>query len=92
MERVFLFRRAGIARPASGIESTLITNADGVAVVAGSMCAYRIERATGMNYSVAGDVVVITDVGKATGTMVTTAVIHGITLRGAGGTTMYHNL
>ena len=38
-----------------------------------------------------GHVVVIADVGKATGTMVTTAVVHGVTLRGAGGTTMYHN-
>ena len=44
-----------------------------------------------MNHPVAGDVVVITDVGKATGTVVTTAVVHGVTLRGAGGTTMNHN-
>ena len=44
-----------------------------------------------MNHSVAGDVVVIADVGKATGTMVTTAVVHGVTLRGTGGTTVYHN-
>ena len=38
-----------------------------------------------------GDVVVIADVGEATGTMVTTAVVHGVTLRGTGGTTMNHN-
>jgi len=44
-----------------------------------------------MNYPIASDVVVITDVGKATGTMVTTAVVHGVTLRGTGGTTMNHN-
>ena len=44
-----------------------------------------------MNDSVAGDVVVIADVGKATGTVVTTAVVHGVTLRGTGGTTMNHN-
>ena len=44
-----------------------------------------------MNHPVAGDVVVIADVGKATGTVVTTAVVHGVTLRGAGGTTMNHN-
>ena len=44
-----------------------------------------------MNDTVASDVVVITDVGKATGTMVTTAVVHGVTLRGAGGTTMNHD-
>ena len=43
-----------------------------------------------MNDTVTSDVVVITDVGKATGTMVTTAVVHGVTLRGAGGTTMNH--
>ena len=44
-----------------------------------------------MNDSVAGDVVVIADGGKATGTVVTTAVVHGVTLGGAGGTTMNHN-
>ena len=44
-----------------------------------------------MNHPVAGDVVVIADVGKATGTVVTTAVVHGVTLRGAGGTTMNHD-
>ena len=44
-----------------------------------------------MNDSVAGDVVVIADVGKATGTVVTTAVVHGVTLRGTGGTTMNHD-
>ena len=44
-----------------------------------------------MNHPVAGDVVVIADVGKATGTIVTTAVVHGVALRGTGGTTMYHH-
>ena len=29
--------------------------------------------------------------GKSTGTMVTTAVVHGVTLRGSGGTTMNHD-
>ena len=86
-----MFRCAGIGRPPADVETTLVTDADGVAVVAGGMCPHLIERATGMNYSVASDVVVITDVGKATGTVVTTAVVHGVTLRGAGGTTMYHN-
>ena len=40
---------------------------------------------------ITGDVVVITDVGKSIGTMVTTAAVHGVTLRDTGGTTMYHN-
>ena len=44
-----------------------------------------------MNHSVASDVVMIADIGKVTGTMVTTEVVHGVTLRGAGGTTMNHN-
>ena len=55
------------------------------------MCPLYVERAATMNDSVAGDVVVIADVGKATGTVVTTAVVHGVTLRGAGGTTMNYN-
>ena len=60
-------------------------------IIPGSMCSHGIEWATDMNHSVAGDVVVITDIGKATGTMVTTAVVHGVTLRGAGSTTMNHD-
>ena len=55
------------------------------------MCPLHVERAATMNDSVAGNVVVIADVGKATGTVVTTTVVHGVTLRGAGGTTMNHN-
>ena len=51
---------------------------------------HLIEGTPGMNHPVASDVVVIADVGKATGTMVTTAVVHGVTLRGTGGTTMNH--
>ncbi len=60
-------------------------------VVPGGMCPHLVEGTPGMNHAVAGDVVVITDVGKATGTMVTTAVVHGVTLRGTGGTTMDHD-
>ena len=86
-----MFRSAGIGRPPADVETTLVTNADGVCIIPGSMCPHLIKGATGMNYSVASDVVVITDVGKATGTVVTTAVVHGVTLRGAGSTTMYHN-
>ena len=55
------------------------------------MCPLHVERAATMNDSVTGDVVVIADVGKATGTVVTTAVVHGVPLRGAGGTTMNHD-
>ena len=86
-----MFRRAGIARPSADVQSSFVTNADGVFVVSGGVCTYLVKSTPRMNYPVAGDVVVITDVGKATGTMVTTAVVHGVTLRGAGGTTMYHN-
>ena len=60
-------------------------------VVSGGVCPYLVEGTSGMTNSVARDVLVIADVGKATGTMVTTAVVHGVTLRGAGGTTMNHN-
>ena len=67
------------------------THTDGMFVVPGGMRSHLVEGTPGMNHAVAGDVVVIADVGKATGTMVTTAIVHGITLRGAGGTTMDHN-
>mgnify|MGYP003515412111 CR=1 FL=1 len=86
-----MLRCTGITRPSSDVETTLVADADRVAVITGGMCPLHVERAATMNDSVAGDVVVIADVGKATGTVVTTAVVHGVTLRGAGGTTMNHN-
>ena len=86
-----LLWRAGVCRKSPFIETTLVTDADGIAVIPRGMRPYLIEDTPGMNHPVAGDVVVIADVGKATGTVVTTAVVHGVTLRGAGGTTMNHN-
>ena len=62
-----------------------------MSIIAGSVCSHDVKRSSGMNHPVTGVVVVIADVGKATGTMVTTAVVHGVTLRGAGGTTMNHD-
>ena len=88
LQGILLLRCAGIARPAPDVQATFITDADAVGIVTGGMCPYDIKGATGMNHPVASDVVVIIDVGKATGTVVTTAVVHGVTLRGAGGTTM----
>ena len=73
------------------VQSSFVADADGVRVITRGMCAHHVERATLMNYPVASDVVVIANVGKTTDTMVTTAVVHGVTLRGTGGTTMYHN-
>ena len=72
------------------VQSSFVTDADGMTVVSIRMRPLRMERATTMDNAVTGDVVVIADVGKATGTVVTTAVVHGVTLRGAGGTTMDH--
>ena len=89
-QSIFLLGGTGITRPSSDVETTLVADADGVAVIPRGVCPHRIEGAAGMNHTIASDVVVIADVGKATGTMVTTAVVHGVTLRGAGGTTMNH--
>ena len=86
-----MLRRSGIARPSSDVQTTLVADADGMFVVSSSMRPHLIEGTPGMNHPVAGDVVVIADVGKATGTMVTTAVVHGVTLRGAGSTTVNHD-
>ena len=91
LEGEFLFRCTGIGWPVAGIQPTLVADADAVGVVARSVRPHLIEGTTAVNYPVAGDVVVIADVGEATGTVVTTAVVHGVTLRGAGGTTMDHN-
>ena len=90
LERFFLFRSTGIGWSVTGIQSALVADADAVGIVARGVCTHRIERSTTMNHPVARDVVVIADVGKATGTMVTTAIVHGVTLRGTGGTTMNH--
>ena len=91
LQGILLLRCTGICRKSPFIETSLVTDADGIAVIPRGMRPYLIEGTPGMNHPVAGDVVVIADVGKATGTMVTTAVVHGVTLRGAGGTTMNHN-
>ena len=91
LERFFLFRSTGIGWSVTGIQSAFVADADAVGIVARGMRTHRIERSAGMNHPVTRDVVVIADVGEATGTMVTTAVVHGVTLRGAGGTTMNHN-
>lgn len=91
LEGKLLFRGTGIFRPVAGIQSALVADADAMGVVARGMRPYLVERSTTVNHPVAGDVVVIADVGKATGTMVTTAIVHGVTLRGVGGTTMDHD-
>ena len=90
MQGFLLLRCTGITWPVAGIESAFVADADAVGIVARGVCTHRLERSTTMNHPVARDVVVIADVGKATGTMVTTAVVHGVTLRGTGGTTMNH--
>ena len=82
---------SGVGRLSTDVQSSFVADAYGMGVIACGMCPHHVERATLMNYPVAGDVVVIADVGKATGTVVTTAVVHGVMLRGAGGTTMDHN-
>ena len=86
-----MLRCTGITRPSSDIQTPFVTDADAVGIVASGMCPYGLKGTPGMNHPVASDVVVIADVGKATGTMVTTAVVHGVTLRGTGGTTMNHD-
>jgi len=91
LERFFLFRSTGIGWSVTGIQSAFVADADAVGIVARGMRTHLVESTAGMNYPVAGDVVVIADIGEATGTMVTTAVVHGIALRGAGSTTMNHN-
>ena len=91
LQGFFLLLRTSIGRPSSDIQPPFVTDTDAVGIIPGGMCPYGIEGTPRMNHPVAGDVVVIADVGKATGTMVTTAVVHGVTLRGTGGTTMDHN-
>ena len=91
LEGKLLFGSTGVGRLAMSIQAAFVADADAVTVVAFGMRPLGVERASTVNHAVAGDVVVVADVGKATGTMVTTAVVHGVTLRGAGGTTMDHN-
>ena len=90
LERFFLCQGTGIGRPSTDVQTSFVTDTDGIAVVSGGVCAHLIELSPTMNHPVLRDVVVIADVGKATGTMVATAVVHSVSLRGAGGTTMYH--
>ena len=91
VQRVLLLRCAGVGRPSADVQAALVADTYRVSVVALGMCSLGVERTPCMNHPVAGDVVVVADVGKAPVTMVTTAVVHGIAQRGAGGTTMNHN-
>ena len=70
------------------VQPTLVADADGIFVITAGMCPLLVEGATRVNHAIARNVVVITNVGKAPGTMVTTAVVHGVTTGGACGTTM----
>ena len=47
-----------------------------MSIIAGGVCSHDVKRSSGMNHPVAGNVVVIADVGKATGTVVTTLLIY----------------
>ena len=79
-----------IGRGTLGIQSAFVADTDGTAVVPLGMGTLRVEGPASMHYPVAGDVVVVADVGKAPVTVVATAVVHGITTGATGGTTMYH--
>ena len=79
-----------IGRGTLGIQSAFVADTDGTAVVPLGMGTLRVEGPAGMNYPVASDVVVVADVGKASVTVVATAVVHGIATGATGGTTMYH--
>ena len=70
------------------IQPTLVTDADGIFVITAGMRPLLVERATRVNHAIARNVVVITNVGKAPGTVVATAVVHGVTTGSACGTTM----
>ena len=70
------------------VQPTLVADADGMFVITAGMRPLLVERATRVNHAIARNVVVIANVGKAPGTVVTTAVVHGVTTGGACGTTM----
>ena len=70
------------------IQPTLVADADGMFVITAGMRPLLVEGATRVNHAIARNVVVITNVGKAPGTVVATAVVHGVTTGGACGTTM----
>ena len=83
-----LLGRARIARTAGIVQPTLVADADGMFVITAGMCPLLVEGATRVNHAIARNVVVIANVGKAPGTVVATAVVHGVTTGGACGTTM----
>ena len=91
VQGILLLRGTGIGRTSLGIQSAFVADADAVTVETAGMRPLRVERATPVNNAVAGDVEVVADVGIAPGTVVATAVVHGVATGGAGGTAMYHN-
>ena len=91
VQRVLLLRGAGVGRPSADVEAALVADTYRVSVVALGMCSLGVKRTPCMNHPVAGDVVVVADVGKAPVTMVTTTVVHGIATGTTCGTTVYHH-
>ena len=86
-----LLRCPRIGRAAIVVQSAFVADADGIAVEAAGMRPHLAEGAPRVDLSVACNVVVVADVGKAPVTVVATAVVHGVSTVGAGGTTMDYN-
>jgi len=66
-QRLFLGRCPGVGRFPAWIQAALVAYPDGTAVVSRGMRPLLVEGTTGMNHTVAGDVVMITHSGKAPG-------------------------
>lgn len=88
----FLQESAGVCRGKIGSESAFIADADTVLVVVLAMCAYGLGRTALMDFSVSGDVEVVTDVLEAAvADVVPPAVLHRKGFSFRGGTAMDDN-
>ena len=70
-QRTFLGIRTGVRYAAVLIQPAFVTDADAFIVPTGGVGAYLMYRATRVCFSVAGDIEVVTDVGKSSGLHVT---------------------
>ena len=91
VEGELLSRGAGVGGTAMGIKTTLVADADGVGIIVAGVGADHLLRATEMQLSVAGDVVVVAAALPAFGFVHLVELLHGDVLVGPRGRAVNHN-